>query len=69
MRQRESGVEDNMRLHWLAIAACVLLGACVPYGYYGGYAYRYPYPYPYAYGTYGYPAYSYGSYGYAPPYR
>ena len=53
-----------MRLHWLAVAACALLGGCVPY-YYGGYGYGYRYGYyPYGY-SYAYPAYSYG---YARPY-
>ena len=56
-----------MRLAWLAIAACIALGGCVPYPYYGGYGYGgYGYrPYGYRYG-YTAPAYPYGSYGYAP---
>ena len=52
-----------MRLHWLALAACILLGGCVPYYYGYGYPYR---PYYSGYYSYGYPAYSYG---YAPYYR
>jgi hypothetical protein len=49
-----------MRLHWLAIAACIALGACVPYpyydgGYYGDYGNGYGRPY------------RYSPYRYAPP--
>jgi len=51
-----------MRLAWLVLAACVALGACVPYPYYyGGYGYRH----------YGYHPYSYApsyTYGYVAPY-
>ena len=55
-----------MRVHWLVLAACLGLGACVPPPpYYGGYGYGYRHTYggyPYGYAAPGY------SYGYVPAY-
>ena len=63
----ETGQEEIMRMHWLAIAACVALGACVPppppgYGYGPGYRQPYGGAYQYQYAPPPYPG------GYVPPF-